>query len=97
MNIQKSLQSSRFDRGSIKIAYCPKKNKMVPILNMDLTEEELESILKNNNFYSSNLYQRFKNASDKINMVKESMDNNEKIRNTDEDFPKLRKMFNNGL
>jgi hypothetical protein len=73
MNLQKSLQSSRFERGSIKIAYCPDKNKKVPIANMDLTEEELHSILSSCMSLDTKIIQRLQEAGKKMSMVKETI------------------------
>jgi hypothetical protein len=74
MKTQKALQSSRFDRGSVKIGYCGWKNQTVPIINMDLTEEELRSILVISNSFDPDLLQRFKDAQNKLFMVKNALE-----------------------
>lgn len=74
MNIQKALQSSRFQRGSVKIAYCGWKNKMVPVINLDLSEEELNNIVEFIRESKSSLLQRLIEAQQKFTMVKEKLE-----------------------
>ena len=49
---------------------------MVPIVNMDLTEEELETILESTLKVDPNLYQRFRDAQNKLCSVKTTMEEN---------------------